>query len=555
MTAGEIFRDEASASGVDFVHFNGMTGRMYTAEVTSAGCAVLDYDNDGDLDLFLLQGHVLEPGKTMDDALFPMRGALPPRDRLLRNDLVRDAQGNVRLQFTDVTDASGISGSEYGMGVITGDYNGDGHIDLYVANLGANRLWHNNGDGTFQDVASRVGVQDERWSVPASFFDYDRDGDLDLYVGSYVHAPLDDDKTCYRVTGSPDFCGPLAYDPLPDRLFRNDGGKFQDVTRQAGLQLAFGSALGSTAADFDGDGWLDLYVANDGRPNQLWINQQDGTFIDDSLLRGTAVNAEGMAEASMGVEAGDFDGDGDEDLFMTHLLGETNTIYRNDGDGMFVDASVTTGLGVPSTWATAFGAVALDYDNDGWLDMLTVNGEVRIIEEQAREKIDFPLRQPNQLFRNVGGGRFEEATANAGEAFSRMEVSRGAAAGDIDNDGDLDVLILNNNGPAELLVNQVGQSAHWLGVRVLEAGDAVDAIGAKVVLERADGTTLWRRVRTDGSFASAHDPRIVFGMGSVTGVNRITVHWLDGSSEQWVEEIPIDRYITLQQGSGTAVAR
>ncbi|ANM32409.1 hypothetical protein ABI59_21250 [Acidobacteria bacterium Mor1] len=517
---------------------------MYTAEVTAAGCGVFDYDNDGDLDLYLLQGNVLEPGKELSDAEYPFAGDGVPQDRLLRN----DSDGSLR--FTDVTEASGIEALGYGMGVATGDYDGDGWTDLYVANLGPNQLWRNQGDGTFEEVADAAGVQDPRWSVPASFFDYDRDGDLDLYVGAYVHAPLDSDKRCTRVTGALDFCGPMAYDALPDRLFRNDGGRFVDVTRESGIQRAFGSALGSTASDFNGDGWIDLYVANDGRPNQLWINQQNGRFVDDSMLSGTAVNAEGMAEASMGVEADDFDGDGDDDLFMTHLLGETNTVYRNDGSGMFQDVSVSTGLGVPSRWATAFGAASIDYDNDGWLDILTVNGEVRIIEEQARQDIPFPLRQPNQLFHNLGDGRFEERSAEAGEAFTRQEVSRGAAVGDFDNDGDHDVLILNNNGPAELLINAVGQDAHWLGLRLVGGSPARDMLGARIEVTLGGGGKRWRRVRTDGSYASARDPRVLVGLGSVTAVEAVTVHWPDGSAETW-RDLEIDRYTTLTQGQGS----
>lgn len=547
---GPVFTDIAGESGVDFVHFNGMTGRFYTAEVTGAGCGMLDYDNDGDLDLYLPQGRLIQPGTRMEDALFPPAGSRPTGDRLFRNDGFEDPSGRRVSRFVDVTGDSGIEADGYAMGVATGDYDNDGWIDIYVTNVGENNLFHNNGDGTFTDVARAAGATDDRWSVPAAFIDYDRDGWLDLYVGNYVEFSIDDSKACFRVTGARDYCGPLAYTEAPDRLLHNEGdGTFSDVTRDAGLNRAFGSALGVVATDFDLDGWIDIYVANDGRPNQLWINNGDGTFVDRALLWGAALNAEGMAEASMGVEAADFDGDGDTDLFMAHLLGETNTFYANEGSGTFTDSTIATGLAIPSKWATAFGAAAVDYDNDGWLDIVTANGEVRVIEEQARNEVPYPLRQPNQLFRNHGQGRFEEISDRAGEAFQALEVSRGAAIGDVDNDGDSDLLVLNNSGPAQLLRNNVGQDRHWLGLRLVGPDGRRDMLGARVALVRGDGVTLWRRVRAEGSFASAHDPRVLFGLGQVSGPASARVHWPGGEVELWDDLAP-GRYTTLQQGTG-----
>jgi hypothetical protein len=550
----EVFTDRAAESGVDFVHFNGMTGKFYTAEVTSGGCAVLDYDNDGDLDLFFVQGSVLEPGKTAAEALIPPRHPLPLTHRLYRNDSTLEPGGGVRLRFADVTARSGIASSGYGMGVATGDYDNDGWIDLYVTSLGEDRLYRNRGDGTFEDVTRRAGVGEPRWSVPAAFFDYDRDGWLDLYVGNYVKFEAGDHRTCLRVTGAVDYCGPLAYDPLPDRLFHNQrDGTFRDVTREAGLLAAFGSALGVVAADLTGDGWPDLLVANDGRPNQLWVNRRDGTFADEALIRGAALSAQGMAEAGMGIEAADLDGDGDEDLYITHLKGESAADFRNDGQGYFEDRRIPSGLGPASRWATGFGALAIDFDNDGWLDIFTVNGEVRVIEEQARQGDVLPLRQPRQLFRNLGAGRFQEVSAESGSAFREAEVGRSAAMGDLDDDGDSDVVVLNAAGPARVLVNQLGQlgqpgeagARRWLGVRAVGAGGR-DLLGARLAVVRPGRPTLWRRVRTDGSYAAASDPRVLFGLGDAAGGETLRAVWPDGGVSEWVG-VPAGRYLSVRR--------
>ena len=552
--AGPVFEDQALETGVDFVHFNGMSGEFYIPEVTGAGVGMLDYDRDGDMDLYLVQGRMLGPGKTPEDVLEPWPGKGPLVDRLYRNDLEVRPDGSRSLRFTDVTEEIGLVSDGYGMGVVTGDFDNDGWIDLYVTNLEGNHLFRNRGDGTFEDVTDRAGVQDTRWSVPAVFFDYDRDGWLDLFVGNYLDFTYDNHKTCLTVTGARDYCGPSAYRGEPDRLLHNRGdGTFEDVTRESGLHTAYGPALGAVAADLDGDGRGDLYVANDGKPNQMWMQRSDETFEDRSLMGGSAVNAEGFPEASMGVDAADFDGDGDLDLFMAHIAGETNTLYRNDGTGLFEDSSIPSGLGPASKWATAFGAGALDYDNDGWLDVLTVNGAVRTIEEQARRKIPYPLRQPNQLFRNLGQGRFRDVSEQAGEALAVSEVSRGAAFGDVDNDGDTDVLVLNSNGPTQLLINRVGRDRSWLGLRLVTGDPPRDALGARVGLFRPDRPPLWRRVRTDASFASANDPRVLFGLGDGDRVERIRVQWPQGRVEEWLD-VPVGRYSTLTEGSGREVS-
>src|SRR6185503_1764114 len=355
----------------------------------------------------------------------------------------------------------------YGMGVATGDVNNDGCVDLYLTKLGPAQMFRNNCDGTFTDITKRSGTNNPGWSVSAAFVDFDRDGWLDLYVGNYLRYTVEGDTACFGASGVRDYCTPKTYAPLPDRLYRNQhDGTFADVSARAGIAREFGPALGIVTADFNGDGWIDIYVANDGRDNQLWINQRNGTFTNTALLSGAALTAEGSAEASMGVDAGDFDNDGDEDLFMTEQTGEGANLYVNDGTGTFEDHSLRSGLGAATLPYTGFGTAWVDVDNDGRLDILTVNGAVQTIQALAQAHDRFPLHQPKQLLRNLGTGAFEDVTARGGAAFQLSEVSRGAAFGDIDNDGDVDVVVGNNNGPARLFINNVGNRAHWIGLRL-----------------------------------------------------------------------------------------
>ncbi len=569
----ELFVDATAAAGLDFVHWNGMSGELYFCEMVGPGAALFDVDNDGDLDLFLVQGHMLGAGKTADDALFPPRHPLPAMDRLYRNDLEIHPDGSRTLRFTDITAESGLRSGGYGMGVATADVDGDGWMDLYVTNLGSNQLWRNRGAGpdgrvTFEDVTAQAGAAAAGWSVSAAFLDFDRDGWLDLYVGNYVEYSVAADKRCRAPTGAPDYCGPLSYTPEPDLLLRNLGPgadgriRFENVSSRSGIDREHGGALGVVAADLNLDGWMDVYVANDGVANQLWINQGAGadgqvTFVNEALLGGAALNRDGQPEAGMGVDAGDVDNDGDEDLFLAHLTQETNTLYRNSGGAQFEDATVTTGLGAPSLEATGFGTAFFDYDNDGWLDLLVLNGAVKHVEALARAGDPYPLHQPNQLFRNLAGEpggqlRFEEVTGRAGSVFALSEVSRGAAFGDLDNDGDVDVVIGNNAGPARILENRAAAGHSWLGLRLLGPGGR-DMLGAWVEVVRAGAPPLWRRLRTGGSYASARDPRLLVGLGEATAVEAVRVRWPSGAGE--VFTVPgIDRYVTLREGEGEAAA-
>ena len=543
--AGGWFVDRALETGLDFVHFNGMTGRFYSPEMTGPGLGLVDYDNDGDLDVYLVQGVLLGDGTPL---IGPSDGQ-PPGDRLYRNDLEVGPEGARTPQFTDVTEEAGIVSRGYGMGVATGDYDNDGWTDLYLTRFGPNQMFRNRGDGTFADVSAGTGTADPAWGVPAAFFDYDRDGWLDLFVGNYLNYTLATHTQCYDRAGAPDYCAPGTSRPHSDILYRNRGdGTFENATAAAGLAREFGPALGAVTTDVDGDGWLDLFVANDQEPNQLWVNQRDGTFRNMALPWGAALGAAGNAKADMGVGGGDFDNDGDEDLFVTELTGQGSTLYVNDGSGLFRDRSAALGIRAPSLPYTGFGAGWIDIDNDGWLDIVAVNGTV-VLNFEARAGNPFPLDQRNQVFRNLAGERFEDATGFAGEVFELSEVSRGAAFGDVDNDGDTDVVVANAAGPVRLLMNEVGHRAHWLGLRLVASGPPRDSGGAWVAAILQDGSTLWRRAQAGGSFASANDPRVLFGLGGSAGVSRVRVTWPSGRVEEW-DDLEVDRYITLTEGGG-----
>jgi enediyne biosynthesis protein E4 len=620
--AEPLFVEAAAASGLNFVHENGATGKYYMPEVMGSGAALFDYDNDGDLDVYLVQWGRLSDidrdanaaapaasevasssGRSSKSERKSTSSASPPQDassssRLFRNDLSAGADGKRTLRFTDVTKQAGVGRERYGMGTAVADYDNDGDLDLFVTAFGPDTLYRNNGDGTFTDVTSAAGLKKAGtgwiWSSSAAFLDYDRDGDLDLFVANYLDFTPATNKLCYDSVGARDYCTPRAYRPVPDRLFRNEGnGAFTDVSDAAGITKADGAGLGVSTGDYDGDGWIDLYVANDATPNQLWINQKNGTFADMGPLSGAAVNASGNPEGSMGIASGDYDADGDEDLFVTNIVGETYALYVNNGRGDFDDQRVRAVVAQPTAAFTGFGTDWFDYDNDGWLDLFVANGAVNVIPSQRGEKV--PFRMINQLFRNLGspaggdsgGGslvRFADMTSQAGPAFARPEVNRGAAFGDIDNDGDVDVLVTTNAGPVRLLLNQASQAAeagarnglpvnspsssrnHWLQIRLEQAGRNRFAFGARVGVERAGKPTVWRRVRSDGSYLSASDHRIHIGLGASAAIDAVVVEWPDAnpasavsstpaissaSRERWTN-VQIDRPITLRRGGGAA---
>ena len=536
------FRDAASESGLRFQHFTGATGRFYLPEIMGSGVAVFDYDGDGDLDIFLVQDIVLEAGKSPRDARFPPPDGWKPGNRLFRNMLKETG----RLAFADVTERAGLSYTGFGMGVAVGDYNNDGYPDLYITNFGANLLYRNNGNGTFTEVTRESGVEAGGWSTGATFVDYDRDGFLDLYVARYLDFTVRGNKECFNATGEPDYCTPTAYKPVLHRLFRNLGnGRFQDVTQSAGIAAAGGPGLGVTCADFNGDGWPDIYVANDGAANLLWLNDGHGAFRESALLSGGAYSADGVARAGMGVTAGDFDGTGNESIFVTNLTREGATLYRNHGRSEFTDSTLEFRLYPPTFPFTGFGTQWFDYDNDGRLDLFIANGAVTSIE--ALRGSPYPFQQRNLLLHNEDT-RFRETSAEAGPPFQLVNVGRGAAFGDIDNDGDIDIVVANNNGPARLFLNETAPKNHWLEVRLQGVRCNRDGIGARVSVLLTGRAPLHRRVHTDGSYLSASDVRVHFGLGQQMEA-QVSVDWPDGSKETW-PGIRSDSIVTLRQGSG-----
>ena len=523
--SGDLFREAEAA--LNFVHHNGASGHYYMTEIMGSGVALFDYDNDGDLDVFLVQS--------------------VGESKLFRNEIIPSGS----LQFTDVTAQSGIKFTGYGMGAATGDYNNDGFEDLLITGYDTRALYRNNGNGTFTavDFPQPAGVV---WSTSASFFDYDRDGRLDLIVLSYVNFLKSANRSCQAPTGETDYCTPRAYTPVSARLYHNDGGdRFTDVTERAGINRAFGPGLGVAAVDLNDDGWPDLFVANDTAQNHVWINQRNGTFRELGLESGAAFSEDGLAKAGMGVAVGDADGDGREDLFVVNLMREGATLYRNervspDGLPLFIDITRRTGLYAITFPFTGFGVGWLDYDNDGRLDLFIANGAVTLREDQRGHPA--PYAEKSLLIRN-DNEKFTDVTSLAGHAFEHAEVTRGAAFGDLTNNGRIDIVTSNNNGPARVFLNQSGRAA-W--VEVLVEGNGTmnrDALGARVTLHRAGAPDLVRRVHTDSSYCSASDRRVHFGLGGNGRIRAIDVTWPDGSVERW-DAPQANRLLKLVHGTG-----
>jgi hypothetical protein len=529
--------DVTAEVGLDFMHANGATGDFLMPESIGAGVAVLDYDNDEDLDVFLVQSQ---------------GGA----HRLFRNDLHVAADGTRTLRFRDVTARAGLGPGGYGMGVTTGDVDGNGFVDLYVTAVGSNALYRNKGDGTFEKITTRAGVDDDRWSTSAAFVDIDGDGHLDLFVTNYIDFSPAISKPCFESAGAQDYCLPTRYRAQPDRLFRNRGdATFEDVSQPSGILRAFGNGLGVSVGDYDRDGRSDIYVANDATPNQLWRNLGGGTFEDIGPLAGVAFNALGRPEGSMGIASGDYDGDGDEDLVVTNIRTETFVLYDNDGTGGFEDRRVPVGLAQSTPMSTGFGADWADFDNDGVLDLVVVNGAVNLVP--SLRGTENPYRERNQLFRGTRHGRnasperpsarLEELTgAAAGPAFEQLEVSRGLAIGDLDNDGFPDVVITNSNGPARVLRNTAAAAGGWLGLDLRQPGPNRLAIGATVTVDAGPAAGTLFRVRTDGSYLSASDPRVLIGMDRHTAPVDVSVTWPDGTAQRF-ENLALGRYHRLSR--------
>lgn len=533
------FIDVAASAGLKApVTYGGLETNKYIIESTGCGCAFIDYDNDGWMDLFVLCGSRLE-------------GAPPEAtNRLYKNN--RDGT------FTDVTDKAGLRSIGWASGVCVGDYNNDGFDDIFCTYFGQNILYRNNGDGTFTDVTKAAGLREaeQRWGAGCTFLDFDRDGHLDLFVSNYVrfsleHAPAPGENSSCQWKGIPVECGPRGLVTGKHSLYRNNGdGTFTDLTQKAGIaKSAQTYGLTAVAADFDEDGWPDIYVACDSTPSLLFMNNHDGTFSEEGMLRGVAVNSDGMEQAGMGVGVGDYDLDGHLDLFKTHFTDDANILYRNDGKGNFDDVTWSTRLGVETRWVS-WGAGIADLDNDGYPDLFLVTGHV--YPEIEKKLPQYPYKSPRAIFRNLGNGVFEELIEPAGPGVAAEHCSRGCAFGDFDNDGDVDILIINMNEPPSLLRNDLKGIANWIKIKLEGTKSNRGAIGARVVV-RYGGKTQAQAVLSQSSFLSCNDPRLHFGLGNSTTAD-IDVYWPNGLHETY-KRIAGNQLITIREGIGLVPGR
>jgi enediyne biosynthesis protein E4 len=520
----------ASASGISWSHVNGRSAEMFLPETTGAGCGFLDYDNDGWMDIYLVNSGAC-------DFYTPS----PP----LRNALYRNNRDGT---FTDVTEKAGVVGGGYGQGLAVGDYDGDGFPDLYVTQYGRSILYHNNGDGTFTDVTAKAGVAAPGWSSSAVWFDYDNDGRLDLFVCRFVDFTREKNKWCgNRETNQRWYCIPRVYDPMPCWLFHNNGdGTFTDVSKESSIAGSLAKAWGVVAADINNDGWMDLFVANDTVANFLFANRK-GKFEEIGLTAGVGYSAYGKARSGMGVDAADYDQDGWTDLFVANVDQEMFSLYRNNKNESFSDAAVTTGIGSTTKNMSGWGLKFFDYDNDGNLDLLLCNGHP---DDKIDGRVDgVKYLEPMLLFQNTGHG-LKNVSAQSGPIFSQPLAGRGMALGDFDNDGAVDVLVAVNNGAPILLRNNAARSNHWLGVKLVGQKSNRDAVGARITYQAGD---LKRsRVKVGGgSYLSAHDPRMVLGLGNREKIDWLEVKWpMPGGSTQRFTDLPVDRYITIVEGQG-----
>ncbi|MGY8822579.1 MAG: CRTAC1 family protein [Candidatus Latescibacterota bacterium] len=522
------FTDVTAAAGIEFRHINGAGGKKFVIETVGAGGGFFDYDGDGRLDIYLING-AATPGVHYET---------PPRNALYHN------RGDGR--FVDVTTEAGVADTGYGMGMAVGDYDNDGDLDLYVGNFGPNILYENQGDGHFVDITAKAGVGDERWASSCAFSDVDLDGYADLYAANYHDFSYDNHRVCAEGgSGLQLYCGPEAFDGVSDVLYRNQGdGTFVDITQRAGLHSVEGKELGVVFGDVDLDGDPDLYLANDKTLNFLYINNGAGVFEESGLLAGAAYNEDGDVEAGMGVDMGDYDNDLYPDLFVTNFQWETNTLYKNLGDGSFIDETFLAGLGKDSIPYLSWGTRLFDFDNDGDRDIFIANGHLES-DVEAYENTTFAQR--NQLFLNLGDGRFEEH-APAGTALALAKVSRGAAFGDYDNDGDIDVLVANVNDAPTLMRNDGEKNGHWLLLHLEGKKSNAAAIGARVEVH-AGALVQGDEVRSGSSFLSQSDLRLHFGLGGAERVEKVVVYWPSGLVEEFAD-IAIDKQTVLREGSG-----
>jgi len=524
------FENIAAAAGVTFTHVNGASAEKYLAETMGSGALFFDYDNDGWIDLFLVDG-----GSVADNALNARA-----RHRLFRN--------TGKGVFKDATESSGIRHQEYGMGACAGDVDNDGRIDLYITNYGPNVLYRNGGNGVFTDVTRAAGVGLAGWSTSCAFLDIDGDGDLDLFVTNYLDAP----KTNNRFCGDPQrrirvYCHPLVYPAVANVLYRNDGkGAFTDVSAETGLNKYLGNGLGVAVGDYDDDGRPDVFVANDSVPNFLFHNEGGGRFSEIGLLAGVAVARDGKPRAGMGTEFADYNGDGRLDLVVTNHEFETTSLFRNDGGSSFVDTTLDAGISSATLPFVGFGVGFFDFDNDADLDLSIVNGHV--IDNTALFRAGSTHAQRKLLFLNTNGRRFAEISQQSGSGFAKDGVGRTLIGGDIDNDGDIDLVVTNNGGAAEILRNTGGNARNAIEIRVVGTRSNRDGLGARLTITAGERTQV-REIKSGSSYLGQNDLRAHVGLGEATRVDRIDVRWPAGQTES-IRDVAANQIVTVTEGKG-----
>ena len=527
------FVDVTALTGITFDHHSGATGNKYLPETLGAGTVMLDVDGD-----------------SWQDLLFVNSTDLPLTDKSETTAALYRNNGNGT--FTNITANSGLNIPIYGIGGTAADYNNDGHTDIYLTAVGPNHLFRGQGDGTFVDVTTEAGVGDDRFSTSALWFDYDNDGAVDLFVGNYVDWNIDNDLFCSLDGERKSYCTPESYSGQRPTLYRNRGdGTFADVTAAAGLDDPSLKALGVTMFDHDNDGWIDLFVANDTEPDRLYHNQRNGTFEDIGVIAGVAFSETGIARAGMGVDAADYDRSGRPSLMIGHFSNEMIALYHNEGNSLFIDEAPRSAIGRTSLLTLAFGCFFFDYNLDGLLDIFVTNGHVADDVERVQSRVTYA--QPPHLFRNRGNGEFEEVVPDPNSVLARPLVGRGAAYGDLDNDGDLDIVVTTNDGPAQIIRNDVPRTGNVLRVQLIGTTSNRDGIGARVEIKLKDEPTRWRLVKTGSSYASQSERPITFGLAKTVVVNSLRVTWPSGQTDV-VANVVANQSITVREYDGIIAA-
>jgi hypothetical protein len=523
------FTDVTAQAGIHFTHNAGRSGKKYLPETTGAGCAFFDFDGDGWPDILLVNGKdFVSGGRRTTAALY---------------------HNNRNGTFTDVTKGSGLDVELYGLGVAIADYDNDGRDDVYITALEGDRLFHNEGNGKFRDVTQASGIRNANFGTSAAWLDYDRDGKLDLFVANYVQWSLKGDKFCSLDGSIKSYCTPDTYKGTRSRLYHNLGnGRFEDVTEKAGLGDTSSKSLGVTVLDYNNDGWPDLFVANDTQPNKLYRNLGNGAFKEEGVAAGVAYGEDGTARGAMGADAADYDRSGRPSLLVGNFSNQMLALYHNEGNGLFVDVAPASPVGRSSLYSLTFGAFFFDYDLDGHPDIFAANGHIEDQIGRVQPKISY--QEPPLLFRNLGNGRFDNVSSKVGAAFTRPLVARGAAYADFDHDGDLDILISNNNGPAVLLRNDGGNRNHWLSVRLAGTKSNRDGVGAVVRVE-CGGGKQWNMVRSGSSYCSQSDLALTFGLGPDASAN-VEVEWPSGAKQQF-RNVKANQRALIDEGRGLSV--